>query len=152
DDALYEEAVEEVVEETGRRLPALAAEEEALLCGMTVWAERARHAGDAKGRRLLEWLKEQVKPGGRWSDERVIVFTEFRDTQNWIHGLLAGEGLAEPGRVLRLFGGMTPEDRERVKAAFQAGPRDSEVRILLATDAASEGINLQNHCCKLVHV
>jgi superfamily II DNA/RNA helicase len=38
-----------------------------------------------------------------------------------------------------------------VKAAFQARPSDSPVRILLATDAASEGIDLQNHCARLVH-
>ena len=47
---------------------------------------------------------------------------------------------------------MDPKDREAVKAAFQADPRESPVRILLATDAASEGIDLQNHCNLLVHV
>ena len=46
---------------------------------------------------------------------------------------------------------MALEDRERVKAAFQADPAESPVRILLATDAASEGINLQNHCWQLIH-
>src|SRR6476660_4662499 len=40
---------------------------------------------------------------------------------------------------------------ERVTAAFQADPAESPVRILLATDAASEGINLQNHCWQLIH-
>ena len=47
--------------------------------------------------------------------------------------------------------GMRTEDREAIKAAFQADPRESEVRILLATDAASEGIDLQNHCARLIH-
>ena len=42
-------------------------------------------------------------------------------------------------------------DRERVKAAFQTDPRQSPVRILLATDAASEGIDLQNHCSRMIH-
>jgi hypothetical protein len=46
---------------------------------------------------------------------------------------------------------MASEDRERVKAAFQARPAESQVRILLATDAASEGIDLQNHCHRLLH-
>ena len=46
---------------------------------------------------------------------------------------------------------MSSEDREQIKAAFQASPRVSKVRILLATDAASEGINLQNHCSRLFH-
>jgi SNF2 family DNA or RNA helicase len=43
------------------------------------------------------------------------------------------------------------KDRESIKAAFQASPADSRVRILLATDAASEGVNLQNHCWQLIH-
>src|SRR3954468_17736866 len=46
---------------------------------------------------------------------------------------------------------MDDEKREQVKAAFQAGPDVSKVRILLATDAASEGIDLQNHCSRLLH-
>ncbi|MNF74358.1 ATP-dependent helicase HepA [compost metagenome] len=39
-----------------------------------------------------------------------------------------------------------------MKAAFQAAPDVSPVRILLATDAASEGIDLQNHCNYLIHL
>jgi hypothetical protein len=47
---------------------------------------------------------------------------------------------------------MAQDEREKVKAAFQASPKDSAVRILLATDAASEGIDLQNHCNCLIHL
>src|SRR5258708_33393596 len=46
---------------------------------------------------------------------------------------------------------MTIDEREAVKASFQAHPTDSSVRILLATDAASEGIDLQNYCSRLIH-
>jgi superfamily II DNA/RNA helicase len=45
---------------------------------------------------------------------------------------------------------MDSQERERVKAAFQAGPDISSVRLLLATDAASKGIDLQNHCARLI--
>ena len=83
--------------------------------------------------------------------QRVIIFTEYRATQKWLHDLLEREGLAEPERLLTLYGGMKTDDRERIKAAFQADPRESQVRILLATDAASEGIDLQNHCSRLIH-
>ena len=50
-----------------------------------------------------------------------------------------------------MYGGMDTKDRERIKAAFQTDPKNSPVRILLATDAASEGIDLQNHCCRMIH-
>jgi hypothetical protein len=50
-----------------------------------------------------------------------------------------------------IYGGMPNDQREPIKAAFQTHPRDSAVRILLATDAASEGVNLQNYCSRLIH-
>src|SRR5207245_2784128 len=61
------------------------------------------------------------------------------------HGLAAGDRLA------LLYGGMETARREAVKNAFQAHPDKAAVRILLATDAASEGIDLQNHCYQLLH-
>jgi hypothetical protein len=96
-------------------------------------------------------LGEHIRPGGRWSDERVIIFTEYRATQNWLQGVLAAEGLTGNDQLLTMYGGMDSNDRERIKAAFQTDPKQSPVRILLATDAASEGIDLQNHCSRLIH-
>src|SRR6185295_19412035 len=76
---------------------------------------------------------------------------EYRATQAWLHDLLSTEGFATAGRLLTLYGGMDTKTREQIKAAFQADPAVSAVRILLATDAASEGIDLQNHCSRLIH-
>ena len=81
----------------------------------------------------------------------VIIFTEFRATQKWLFELLAARGFAREDRLLLLFGGMPKDKREEIKAAFQARPEQANVRILLATDAASEGIDLQNHCSRLIH-
>ena len=67
----------------------------------------------------------------------MIIFTEYRATQKWLYDLLGNRGLAQDDRLMMLYGGMNSDDRERVKAAFQAGPAVSNVRILLATDAAS---------------
>ena len=60
--------------------------------------------------------------------------------------------LADHHRLMSIDGGIPEEEREAVKAAFQADPAISPVRILLATDAASEGIDLQNWCADLIHV
>jgi hypothetical protein len=118
---------------------------------MQAWAERAANIRDSKALTFIQWLKEIVKPNGKWSSERVIIFTEYRATQNWLQTLLAAEGLTEGERLMTLYGGMNDDDRDRIKAAFQANPEQSDVRILLATDAASEGIDLQNYCHRLVH-
>jgi ERCC4-related helicase len=155
DDAL-DDAAAAVLETTALLFHEPTAQEQTLLQQMSDWAERAIHRADSKAQRLVDWLHHHIKPGGKWSPERVIIFTEYRDTQKWLYELLAREGFVETGpdgekRLLTLFGGMQSEDRERIKAAFQADPADASVRILLATDAASEGIDLQNHCSHLIH-
>jgi superfamily II DNA/RNA helicase len=115
----------------------------------------AKNRADSKAETLIRWLRETVKPNGAWSGRRVILFTEYRATQKWLLTLLAQEGFAEGRdtrrRLMTLYGGMSSDQREAVKAAFQADPSVSPVRILLATDAASEGIDLQNHCARLLH-
>src|SRR5271157_163851 len=83
-------------------------EEWALLKDMKSWAAKASSRLDAKTDRLIGWLNEYIRPNGSWSDQRVIIFTEYRATQNWLQGVLAA-------------------------------------------DAASEGIDLQNHCCRMIH-
>ena len=126
-------------------------EELALLKQMRGWAERACSQNDSKARQLIAWLKEHIRPDGQWTDERVILFTEYRATQNWLAEVLASEGFTGQDRLLTMYGGMDSKAREAVKAAFQSSPEQSPVRILLATDAASEGLDLQNFCSKLVH-
>jgi len=147
----YEEATTSAVEAATPLLYKVTAQEQTLLKKMHEWAERASNIRDSKAKTFIQWLKDIVRPGGKWSNERVIVFTEYRATQNWLLTLLAAEGLTEGERLLTLYGGMDDEDRDRIKAAFQANPEQSDVRILLATDAASEGIDLQNYCHRLVH-
>ena len=79
-----------------------------------------------------------------------MVFTEYRDTQIWLKDLLAQEGMAGD-QVQLLFGGMEQRRREQLRLAFQEPPDRNPVRILLATDAASEGIDLHEHCHRLVN-
>lgn len=151
DDALYEESTEDAIVTTTRLFRALTSREREILNELQTWAETASRRPDSKAQELLNWIGTQIRPNGKWSTQRVIIFTEYRATQKWLHDLLAGEGLASGDRLMTLYGGMNSEDRERIKAAFQAGPDVSDVRILLATDAASEGLDLQNHCANLIH-
>ena len=111
-------------------------------------AERA----DRKAAELIAWIGRHLEPQAGWNEQRLVVFTEFRDTLVYLRRLLAERGWSD--RVLELFGGMPTSKRETVKSAFNAPPTDdgpAGVRILLATDAAAEGLNLQRHCSLLVH-
>lgn len=123
---------------------------DALLEQLQEWAERFAEPADSKAHALIAELELICRPEGRtWTDERVIVFTEYVDTQTWLAGLLEARGLGGE-RLGLLFGGMDQQRRERLKAAFQAAPDRDSVRILLATDSASEGIDLQRHCHRVI--
>lgn len=92
---------------------------------------RMAAAGESKVRALLRYLRRVREP--------VIVFTEYRDT---LQHLSASVGASTP---LILHGGLTPRERADVIRQFTNGQRS----VLLATDAASEGLNL-HHRCRLV--
>ena len=151
DDGQVEAAQEEAVEEATKRSAPLTDEERRLLTQMRHWAQGASHKADSKAQTIVEWIGGNLKTGGEWNDRRVILFTEYRTTHQWLHEILASHGFGGD-RLAIIHGGMDQEDREKVKAAFQTNPRDADVRILLATDAASEGIDLQNYCNCLIHV
>ncbi len=151
DEAEQQEAELEAVEAAARAFRPSSPDEARILDALGRWAQQAAAQLDSKTTRLIEWLDSMIRPAGRWSDERVIIFTEYRDTQKWLHDHLASRGFKEGGRLELLFGAQDTEDRERVKAAFQYDPKEAPVRILLATDAASEGIDLQRYCHRLIH-
>ena len=120
-------------------------EELALLDRMHAWAAQAAVTEDARTRVLLDWVERNVKAG-----ERVIVFSEYRATQRYLQERLAARGIA--GDRVELLDGTTPSDeRERIKNQWQEPLADYPVRVLLATDAASEGISLQKQCHLLAH-
>ncbi len=151
DDGDYDEATADALDTATRLFAEPTADEVALLQKMKDWAKRARGQRDSKAKQLVAWLKEHLKLSGKWSKERVIIFTEYRATQNWLQEVLAVEGFTDGDRLLTMYGGMDLEKREEVKAAFQTSPDVSPVRILLATDAASEGLDFQNFCSRLIH-
>jgi superfamily II DNA or RNA helicase len=151
-----DEATEDALGAAAAIADPLTPEQHEMLQEMTAWAETNRMRADAKAELLMQWLDETCRPRNRdgervWNTERVIIFTEYRDTQRWLQTLLAAHGLGGD-RLALLYGGMDADERERIKAEFQFDPTQKPLRILLATDAASEGIDLQRHCHRMVHV
>ncbi|MFL6263685.1 MAG: DISARM system SNF2-like helicase DrmD [Thermoanaerobaculia bacterium] len=137
-----------------------------ILDEMLSLAGRSRFAADAKVLALLDWIRRHqcpaVRLGGavgskeerRWTGRRVIVFTEYADTKRYLAQLLraAFAGTADDDqRILEFHGGLTDARREEIQRAWNSPPEDHPVRILLATDAAREGVNLQGACADLFH-
>jgi hypothetical protein len=110
---------------------------------------------DARVAWLVDWIRTNMIPGSRWNDRRLILFTEWEDTRRWLQRRLL-EALEDTDRIderIDVFTGATGTDRrEAVKLAFNADPATEPLRILICTDAAREGINLQTRCHDLIHV
>ena len=141
----------EAIEEAGWHAHPLSENERRMLVRLQSWAKQAVRRVDSKAEAVADWLDAHLKDDNGWTNQRAILFTEYRATQLWIQEILAAQGF-DSDRLKLIYGGMDPKERESVKAAFQANPSESPMRVLLATDAASEGIDLQNHCHLMVHL
>lgn len=121
---------------------------------MLAVAQGAAGRPDARVRWLVDWIRAEMLAADVWRDRRLIVFTEYEDTRRWLEKRLR-EAVATTDRAesrIGVFTGVTTADRrEAVKQAFNADPGEEPLRILICTDAAREGINLQTRCCDLVH-
>ena len=71
--------------------------------------------------------------------QKLVIFTEHRDTLNYLEKQI-GTVLGRPQALVSIHGGLGREQRRKAQESFL---HDPEVQILLATDAAGEGINLQ---------
>jgi superfamily II DNA or RNA helicase len=105
---------------------------------------------DARFDRLVVLIDKHLRHARKWrDDERLIVFTEYKTSlDSLVKRLRAHYG--DKGTVVReLFGGLDLSERERIKDAFNDAA--DPVRILIATDAAAEGLNLQETSRLLLH-
>ncbi|MDJ1180771.1 helicase-related protein [Roseofilum sp. BLCC_M91] len=108
----------------------------------------------------LENLAQQVRRGGKdrkWDElskllqnsaemfyagghrRKLVIFTEHRDTLNYLVSQITTL-IGRPEAVVTIHGGMGREERKKAEEAFK---QDVAVQVLIATDAAGEGINLQ---------
>ena len=189
------------------RMEAIRHKEEALLDRMQKVASAARGHPDAKTRRLIEWIRDNLCPdlpscgepppgsagvpparaGGpqwmsrrrtaplevphhpgptlrdapltasppRWNERRVLIFTENvigtkRYLREMLEQAIEGTDLADE-RIETIDGQTVGAKRKEIQRRFNADPASDPLRILLATDAAREGLNFQAHCTDLFH-
>lgn len=100
----------------------------------------ARKVFDQKYESKFEQLWETLTA---FPDTKVLIFTEFRDTLSYLVDRLEGKGLT--GRIAQIHGGMDYREREVQTDFFR-----TSAQVMVATDAAGEGINLQ-FCWLLVN-
>lgn len=95
---------------------------------------------DRKWDELSRLLQDNSAMFGKDSRrEKLIIFTEHKDTLNYLTGKIRSL-FGDPESVVTIHGGMLRDERRKVEQLFK---QDVGVRVLIATDAAGEGINLQ---------
>lgn len=156
-DSEQEALAEEIVDQAtaARTIEELRVEIQ-ILRGLETMAYEVRRSGqDTKWRELSEVLSyvfagapgaspaqvageggEHIQPSVR---QKLIIFTEHRDTLNYLHEQIT-QLLGRPEAVVTIHGGVGRQDRLNTQEAFK---HDPDVQVLIATDAAGEGINLQ---------
>lgn len=139
----YEKYAEQIV--TQATNAQTLAELEAEIFSLRILEQRAREVvdsgNDSKWTQLSRILQDQPEmrdaAGAR---RKLIVFTEHRDTLNYLQARIANL-LGNPASVVAIHGGTNRDDRRKVQELFR---QDKDVLVLVATDAAGEGVNLQN--------
>ena len=134
-----------------KRTDPLSAATSADIESLIAWGKAYENQPDARLTALLQFLDATCRPGGYWSNERVVVFTEYAATLDWIVRVLSQHGYREKTELAVIQGSTPPEEREDIRAKFTAPPDEQPVRVLVATDSAGEGIDLQDYCHRLVN-
>ena len=132
----------------------------ALVQEMEEIADTHRDRPDGRINWLIDWIEKEMCPGLRagghaWSGTRLLIFTEWEATRRYIERKLRA-AIAHTDQAdarIDFYTGdvQSARRREELKRSFNMPPDEHPLRILIATDAAREGINLQRHCHDLVH-
>ena len=110
------------------------------LKGLEQMASKVLRSGkDTKWRQLDQILDDGLMVNEDGSRRKLIVFTEPKDTLNYLAEKISGR-LGKPDAVEVIHGGVKREERRKVIERFM---QDRDLLVLIANDAAGEGVNLQ---------
>lgn len=107
----------------------------------------------SKFKLLVDLLQDRAKEPLNWDskapDDRIVIFTERIATLEWLSKHLPPALQLKSNEVATLHGGMTDIEQQQIVESF--GVEESKVRLLIASDVASEGINLHYQSHRLIH-
>lgn len=92
---------------------------------------------DSKAQKVRRFISQLLE---EQPDEKLLLFTEYRDTLDYLLEFVQDEPWAD--EILVIHGDVDKEERAHIEDEFNHG----QSRLLFATDAASEGIDLQHSC------
>lgn len=120
---------------------------------LSVLEHALKEIGPQDFSRYQELLKLLRDPAYTWNyraaDDRLVIFTERIDTMKWLSEHLQQDLRLPANAIQTLHGGMSDIDQQKIVEEF--GRDEAPVRILVASDVASEGINLHYLSHRMIH-
>jgi superfamily II DNA or RNA helicase len=103
----------------------------------------------SKYQRLLKLIQKDFGWAGRDPKDRLVLFTGRLETLKFLKSQLADDLKLKPDAIAILYGELPDVDQTKIVEEF--GQENAKIRILLATEVASEGLNLHYLSHKLIH-
>jgi SNF2 family DNA or RNA helicase len=103
----------------------------------------------SKYQSLLKVIKSEYKWTGKKANDRLVIFTERIETLNFLQENLEKDLKLKSGQIEILHGTMPDIKQQEIVDNF--GKEKVKLRLLIASDVASEGINLHYMCHKMIH-
>lgn len=120
---------------------------------LSVLEQALKEIGPQDFSRYQELLKLLRDPSYAWNyraaDDRLVIFTERIETMHWLAEHLQQDFRLPANAIQKLHGGMSDIDQQKIVDEF--GRDEAPVRILVASDVASEGINLHYLSHRMIH-
>ena len=104
----------------------------------------------SKYQNFLEMFRE-MKWTGKKPRDRIVIFSERIKTVSWLAERLQNDLNLSKSQVIQVDGGSVEADTRIQEVIDDFGQNQSPIRILIASDMASEGLNLHFQCHRLVH-
>lgn len=112
--------------------------------------EKIEPASFSRYQKMLSLLKDESYGWNRRADDdRIVIFTERVDTMEFLYQQLSKDLQMKPKEIAKISGAMSDEEQQQIVEDF--GRSKAKVRILVASDVASEGLNLHYLSHRLIH-
>ena len=98
---------------------------------------------------LLQLLRSKEYGWTRETSDRVVIFTERIETMKYLAAQIQKDLQIKPAAIQTICGSMSDDEQQTIVENF--GREESPIRILVASDVASEGLNLHYLSHRLIH-
>lgn len=113
------------------------------------YLEQIDDSNFSRYQQLLKLIKNEQYNWAKLTDDRIVIFTERIETMKWLAEHLKKDLKLKANEVQEMYGGMSDIEQQEIVDSF--GREESPIRILVASDVASEGINLHYLSHRLIH-